>query len=65
MENDDDSDQECDPRELLLYAARNGDVSVVKKLLEDRRSGTIELDISCKGLYFPQYWSKFIYSRVF
>lgn len=53
MENDEDSDQECDPRELLLYAARNGDVSVVKKLLEDRRNGTIELDISCKGLYFP------------
>ncbi|XP_053202832.1 oxysterol-binding protein-related protein 1-like [Panonychus citri] len=35
--------------EFLLYYARNGELSMVRKLLSSREGGTIELNIDCKG----------------
>ena len=33
----------------LLHSARNGEVDVVKQLLDKKRNGEILLDIDCKG----------------
>ena len=33
----------------LLHSSRNGEIDVVKHLLDKRRDGEIQVDINCKG----------------
>ena len=33
----------------LLHSSRNGEIDVVKRLLDKRRDGEMQMDINCKG----------------
>lgn len=47
--NTDDIDDLENGDELLLYYARNGELTMVKKLLQSKQEDLIDLDIDCKG----------------
>lgn len=46
--------------EYLLFHSRVGNLSVVEKLTEFKKSGEIELDINCKGGWFPPWYNLLI-----
>ena len=45
MDNNNDDSTE----NQLLHSSRNGEIDVVKRLLDKRRDGELQVDINCKG----------------
>ena len=45
----------------LLHSSRNGEIDVVKHLLDKRRDGEIQMDINCKGKeLIPMYYCRLV-----
>lgn len=51
--------------DLLLRSARNGDIKTLEEILQARKDGKVNLDISCKGKWSHTEKCKYLYVRKF